>query len=83
MDSCHQDSACSSNPFRKLDEAAPEDRDTHRRWARAVLAFYSCLFVLGAIAIEIKHTTASTQGLVAQAASQTTVGLAHSMQRKQ
>ena len=30
----------SSTNFNKL---SPEDKATHRRWRRAVLAFYSCL----------------------------------------
>ncbi|MBR1086107.1 hypothetical protein JQ621_01305 [Bradyrhizobium manausense] len=35
----------------RFQASIPENRVTHKRWAKAVFAFYSCLFLLGAIAI--------------------------------
>ncbi len=78
MDRYHGYSAYrSSNPFRGIDGATPEDKSTHRRWARAVLAFYSCLFVLGVVTIELKHVTASSQGLETHAALRSSIAAAH------
>ena len=55
MDYFSEDSAHVTNGFSLNEPAASthEDRITHKRWAKAVLAFYACLFLAGATAIGV------------------------------
>lgn len=63
--------ATSRLPQANFQTLTPEDKTTHRRWARAVLAIYSCMFVLGAIGIEANHMMASSKGMGAQTSLRT------------
>lgn len=50
--------------------SSPEEKATHRRWARAVLAFYCALSALVGIAILTSHTVADPNDQLAQASLQ-------------
>ena len=65
MDSYSQDSARTTNVAPAMLQT-PEDKATHRRWARAVLTFYFSLFVLGGIAIVANYSGDNSGKLVAQ-----------------
>jgi hypothetical protein len=47
-----------------------EDRATHSRWARTVLASYGAFFVLGGIAILGSHSSSNSNNPAAQASLQ-------------
>ncbi len=61
MDYFRQDSAhfTSSLSVNKPAWSASEDEFTHKRWAKGVLVFYTCLFFAGAIAIGVHQTSSS------------------------
>jgi hypothetical protein len=63
MDYFSEDSAHVTHGFSLNEPAAStrEDRITHKRWAKAVLAFYACLFLAGAAAIGV-HQSMITSG---------------------
>lgn len=46
----------------EFDVSTSEDRETHKRWAKAALAFYGCLFLFGAIAISIHQSVTTSTG---------------------
>ena len=48
----------------------PEDRTTHRRWARMVLACYCLVIVCGSIAALAHRSMTNPDNQLAQAASQ-------------
>lgn len=65
MDYFSEDSAHVTKPF-SLDGTAArthEDRITHRRWARAVLALYAVLFFAGAVAIGLHQSMVMSGGM--------------------
>ena len=65
MDYFSEDSAHVTNAL-SLNEPAVgthEDRITHRRWAKAVLAFYALLFLAGGIAIGVYQSTTTAVGV--------------------
>jgi hypothetical protein len=64
MDTYSQDSAHTTG--RPATFQTPEDKATHRRWARAVLAFHCSLFVLGGIAILANYSGTNSSNLVVQ-----------------
>ena len=70
MDYFSEDSAHVANGFSLNEPAASthEDRITHKRWAKAVLAFYACLFLVGATVIGV-HQVMTTSGGVEQHAT--------------
>ena len=72
MDTYSHDSAhitCGSR-IATFEASSPEEKATHRRWARTVLAFYCSLFALIGIAILASHSTAGPNEQVAQASLQ-------------
>jgi hypothetical protein len=62
MDYFSEDSARVTNGFSLNESVASthEDRITHKRWAKAVLAFYACLFLAGATAIGVYQKSMTT-----------------------
>ena len=70
MDYFSEDCAHVTNGFSLNEPAASthEDRMTHKRWTKAVLAFYACLFVAGATAIGV-HRSMTTSGGIEQHAT--------------
>ena len=72
MDSSRQDFTHTIRGSRSamLSAATPEDRVTHRRWARAVLACYCLLLVSGCIVVLANHSTAKSNDQAALTSSQ-------------
>ncbi|MGY3506997.1 MULTISPECIES: hypothetical protein [unclassified Bradyrhizobium] len=71
MDYFSEDSVHVNKSFSLIEPAAgatQEDRITHRRWAKAVLAFYAILFFAGGIAIGL-HQSMTTSGGMEQHAT--------------
>jgi len=70
MDYFSEDSAHVTSGFSLNEPAAStdEDRNTRNRWAKAVLAFYACLFLAGATAIGV-HQSVTTSGGIEQHAT--------------
>ena len=79
MDYFSEDSAHVTNGFSQNDPAAssPEDRITHKRWAKAVLAFYACLFLAGATAIGVHQSMTTSGGLERHATLRTDIRSTH------
>jgi len=69
MDTYSQDSAHRTNGPTHAVLRAPtrEEKVTHRRWARAVLAFYCSLLVLGGIAVQASRSSVNSNDTVARA----------------
>jgi hypothetical protein len=69
MHDYRQDSAYIANGLTVsiLKTLTPADQATHRRWIRALLAFYCSLFLLGGIVILANHSSANSSNMVAQA----------------
>ncbi|MCG2631063.1 hypothetical protein L6654_30980 [Bradyrhizobium sp. WYCCWR 13023] len=66
MDYFSEDSAHVTKPLSPNEPGAgstQEDRITHRRWAKAVLAFYATLFFAGAIAIGLHQSMTPSGGM--------------------
>ena len=65
MDYFAEDSAHVTNAFSLNASAAsdPEDRNTRKRWANGVLAFYACLLLAGATAIGVYQSTTTSGGM--------------------
>ncbi|MCG2641484.1 MULTISPECIES: sigma-E processing peptidase SpoIIGA [Bradyrhizobium] len=65
MDYFSEDSAHVTNDFSLSEPAANtyENGVTHRRWAKAVLAFYAFLFLAGGIAIGVYQSTTTAVGV--------------------
>jgi hypothetical protein len=63
LDYFSQDSAHVTSGFSLNELAAntPEDTITRKRWAKALVIFYACLFLAGATAIGV-HQTMTTSG---------------------
>jgi hypothetical protein len=63
LDYFSQDSAHVTSDFSLNEPAASthEDRITRKRWAKALLVFYACLFLAGASAIGV-HQSMTTSG---------------------
>jgi len=79
MDYFSEDSAHITNSF-SLDGPAGgtlEDRKTHKRWARRLLALYVCLLLAGATAITVHNTVTSSGGREQHASLPTDAGLNH------
>ena len=71
MDTYRHDSAHTTCARTAIFEASsPEEKATHRRWARAVLAFYCSLFALVGIIILASHSAQDPNDQVAQASLQ-------------
>jgi len=72
MDSYRHDSAnitCGSK-LAISEASSPEEKATHKRWARGVLAFYGALFALIGIAILAVQSDSDPNNQVAQASLQ-------------
>lgn len=54
-----------------------EDRITQKRWAKAVLAFYACLFLAGATAIGAHQSTTTSTGTEQHATLRTDIPSKH------
>ena len=65
MDTYSQDSAHTTSASPAIIQT-PEDKATHRRWARALLTFYFSLFVLGGVAIVANYSGNNSGKLLAQ-----------------
>ncbi|MGV7216986.1 hypothetical protein [Bradyrhizobium sp. UFLA05-112] len=65
MDYFSEDSAHVTNGFLLNEPAANthEDRTTHKRWAKAVLAFYASLFLVGATVIGVHQVITRSGGM--------------------
>ena len=79
MDYFSEDSAHITNGFSLNDPAArtQEDRITHKRWAKGVLAFYACLFLAAATLIGFHQTMSSSSSTEQHASLRTDVRSAH------
>jgi hypothetical protein len=79
MDYFSQDSAHVTNRV-SLTEPAPcthEDRITQKGWAKAVLAFYACLFLAGATAIGVHQSMTTSSGIEQHATLRTDIRSNH------
>ena len=63
MDYFSEDSAHVTNAFPLNEPSTYEDRMTHKRWAKAVLAFYALLFFTGGIAIGVHQSIVVSGGV--------------------
>ena len=74
MDYFREDSAHVTGLFLPNEVAAHscEDRITHKRWAKAILAFYASLFLVGAAAVGV-HQSMTRSGGIEQAALHTDI----------
>jgi hypothetical protein len=79
MDYFSEDSAHVTNGFSLNDPASStqEDRGTHKRWAKAVLAFYACLFLAGATAIGVHQSMTTSGGIEQHATLRTDIRSTH------
>ncbi|OKO69445.1 hypothetical protein [Bradyrhizobium sp. AS23.2] len=79
MNHFSEDSAHLTHSFSLNKPAASsrEDRMTHKRWAKAVLAFYACLFLAGAIAIGVHQSMTTSSGIEQHAALRTDIRSHH------
>jgi len=79
MDYFSEDSAHITNGFSLNDPAArtQEDRITHKRWAKGVLAFYACLFLAGATVIGVHQRMTTTGGMEQHATLRTDIRSTH------
>jgi hypothetical protein len=79
MDYFSEDSAHVTNGLSLNEPAAStcEDRITRKRWTRAVLAFYACVFLAGATAITVHQNFTSSSGTEPQVSLQTDVRSNH------
>ena len=78
MDYFSEDSAHATNGLSLNDPAAStEDRITHKRWAKAVLAFYACLFLAGATAIGVYQSMTTSGGMEQHATLRTDIRSTH------
>ncbi|MGY8667883.1 hypothetical protein Q3C01_36750 [Bradyrhizobium sp. UFLA05-109] len=70
MDYFSEDSAHVTNGFLLNEPAASshEDRITQKRWVKAVLVFYACLFLVGATVVGV-HKGIRTSGGIEQHAT--------------
>jgi hypothetical protein len=78
MDNFHQDSAYVTNGFwlNEPSTSTDEDRITRKRWAKALLTFYGCLFLAGATAIGV-HQSMTTSGNIEHASLRADVRSTH------
>ena len=67
LDNFLQDSAHVTSGFSLSEPAAStrKDRITRKRWTKALLVFYACLFLAGATAIGV-HQSMTTSGGIEQ-----------------
>ena len=79
MDYFSEDSAHVTNGFSLNEPAASthEDRITHKRWAKAVLAFYACLFLAGTTAIGVHQSMTTSGGMEQHATLRTDIRSTH------
>jgi hypothetical protein len=79
LDYFSQDSAHVTNGFSLNGPAASadEDRITHRRWAKAVLALYACLTLAGATAIGVHQSMTTSGGIEQHATLRTDIRSTH------
>jgi len=84
MDYFQQDSSHVTNSFslNEPDGSTLEDKMTHKRWTRGMLAFYACLFFAVAIAIAARPTVTSSSGTEQHASMPTDVQSDHYDSRK-
>ena len=70
LDYFSEDSAHVTSGFSLSEPAASadEDRITRKRWTKALLVFYACLFLAGATAIGV-HQSMTTSGSIEQHAT--------------
>ncbi|WP_426614221.1 hypothetical protein [Bradyrhizobium sp. McL0616] len=79
MDYFSEDSAHVTNGFSLSERAASTDDDsiTHRRWAKAVLAFYACVLTAGATAIAVSQSMSTSDGMEQHATLRADIRSAH------
>ncbi|SFJ44101.1 hypothetical protein [Bradyrhizobium sp. Gha] len=79
MDYFSEDSAHITNGFSTNEPAASthEDRMTHKRWTKAVLGFYGCLFLVGGTAIGVHQRMTTSSGIEQHATLRTDIRSSH------
>ena len=79
MDYFSEDSAHVTSGFSLNEPAAStrEDRITRKRWAKAVLTFYACLFLAGATAISVHQSMTASGGIEQHATLRTDIRSNH------
>jgi hypothetical protein len=78
MDYFSEDSAHVTNGFSLNDPSSThEDRISHKRWTKAVLAFYACVFVAGATAIGVHQSMTTSGGIEQHATLRTDIRSTH------
>jgi hypothetical protein len=79
VDYFSEDSAHVTHSFSLSEPAAStrDDRITRKRWAKAVLAFYACLFLAGAIAIGVHQSITTSSGIERHATLRTEIQSNH------
>lgn len=79
MDDFSQDSAHVTSDFWLNEPTARthEDRITHKRWAKAVLAFYACLFLAGVATVGVHRSMTTSNSIEQHVASRTDIRSRH------